>query len=179
MFAAHTSLEVTEMIKVPATTTSGSRIWLSAILLILLLVPSGGCRICAQCDDLAYPAYGGAWQRTRRDGGRVGSIFDPGGARSSELVSRDQPDRPDERERQRQTEEGSDSSLYGDSEDGRSQQDDEDSSQEKSLQERRDELRERSLDDIEIEGEKELREQSVDDIEVKIVPGQPAPPVLR
>ena len=72
------------------------------LLLLALLVglaPTTGCRICAECEDLSYPAYGGAWQRTRRDGGRVGSIFDPGGARNSELVSRDLPLSPDEKER--------------------------------------------------------------------------------
>ncbi|WP_144057570.1 hypothetical protein [Novipirellula maiorica] len=71
------------------------------VLLALLmgLAPTTGCRICAECEDLAYPAYGGAWQRTRRDGGRVGSIFDPAGARTPELVSRDLPLSPDEKER--------------------------------------------------------------------------------
>ncbi|WP_372721878.1 hypothetical protein [Novipirellula sp.] len=72
------------------------------LLLLALLVglaPTTGCRICAECEDLAYPAYGGAWQRTRRDGGRVGSIFDPAGARTPELVNRDLPLSPDEKER--------------------------------------------------------------------------------
>ncbi|WP_345689373.1 hypothetical protein [Novipirellula caenicola] len=71
------------------------------LLLVVLvsLAPTTGCRICADCEDLAYPAYGGAWQRTRRDGGRVGSIFDPAGARTPELVSRDLPLSPDEKER--------------------------------------------------------------------------------
>ena len=36
-----------------------------------------------------YPTYGGAWQRTRRDGGRVGSIFDPAGARTAAVVPRE------------------------------------------------------------------------------------------
>lgn len=64
--------------------------WVSGVLCTLLLV--GGCRLCADCDDLAYPSYGGAWQRTHRDEGRVGSIFDPGGSRVSDLSQRAQSD---------------------------------------------------------------------------------------
>ncbi|MFG0261953.1 MAG: hypothetical protein ACF788_06150 [Novipirellula sp. JB048] len=67
--------------------------------LLIGLAPAGGCRICAEGEDLAYPAYGGAWQRTRRDAGRVGSLFDPAGARAPELVRRDQPLSADEEER--------------------------------------------------------------------------------
>ena len=48
-----------------------------------------GCTIPSDCGDLDYPTYGGAWERTRRDGGRVGSIFDPAGARVSTLAPRD------------------------------------------------------------------------------------------
>lgn len=48
----------------------------------------GGCRLCADCDLDAYPSYGGAWQRTVRDSGRVGSIFDPGGSRAADLSER-------------------------------------------------------------------------------------------
>jgi hypothetical protein len=48
-----------------------------------------GCTIPSDCGDLDYPTYGGAWERTRRDGGRVGSIFDPAGARVSSLAPRD------------------------------------------------------------------------------------------
>ncbi len=73
-------------------------------LLLLLLLPAGGCRICADCDDLAYPAYGGIWQRTNRDSGRVGSIFDPAGAKKSDLVSRETPVKPDETLRKNRSE---------------------------------------------------------------------------
>lgn len=38
-----------------------------------------GCRVCQTCDE--YPAYGGSWQRTNRVSGRVGSVFDPAGAK--------------------------------------------------------------------------------------------------
>lgn len=60
-----------------------------------------GCRLCGDCHQLDYPTYGGAWERTSRDSGRVGSIFDPAGARSPQLADRDTPPSPDEWERQR------------------------------------------------------------------------------
>ena len=46
----------------------------------------------------------GAWERTVRDTGRVGSIFEPAGGLASNLVSRDDPEDPDELERRRQQE---------------------------------------------------------------------------
>ena len=48
-------------------------------LLGLILTPGFGCRICQTCDE--YPAFGGSWQRTNRVSGRVGSVFDPAGAK--------------------------------------------------------------------------------------------------
>ena len=45
------------------------------------LLMLGGCRICESTDDCAYPAYGGSWQRTIPNHGRVGSIFAPAGAK--------------------------------------------------------------------------------------------------
>lgn len=36
--------------------------------------------MCQQCDIDSYGAYGGRWQRTNRDHGRVGSVFQPAGA---------------------------------------------------------------------------------------------------
>lgn len=48
-----------------------------------------GCTLCQDCGDLDYPTYGGAWERTRRDSGRVGSVFDPAGARTARLSSRE------------------------------------------------------------------------------------------
>lgn len=74
--------------------------------LVLVVVPLAGCRICADCDPEAYPAYGGVWERTNRDSGRVGSIFDPAGARDAALFSRDQPLPIDELERKRQQQDG-------------------------------------------------------------------------
>ena len=64
-----------------------------AVFAVVALCGAGlvtGCTIPSDCGDLDYPTYGGAWQRTRRDGGRVGSVFDPAGARSPALVQRDQ-----------------------------------------------------------------------------------------
>ncbi|WDQ15737.1 hypothetical protein [Rhodopirellula sp. P2] len=67
----------------------------SLILLVTLVVPSIGCRLCADCDLDAYPAYGGAWERTLRDTGRVGSVFDPAGARAADLEARTDPEAAD------------------------------------------------------------------------------------
>ncbi len=50
---------------------------LNAVLCLGLLVASAGCSICQGPDDYGYPAYGGRWQRTNRDYGRVGSRFTP------------------------------------------------------------------------------------------------------
>lgn len=58
------------------------------LMLLSCLMLLGGCRLCADCDLDSYPSYGGAWQRTVRDSGRVGSIFDPGGSRASDLSAR-------------------------------------------------------------------------------------------
>ncbi len=49
-----------------------------------------GCTLPADHGDMDYPAYGGAWQRTRRDSGRVGSLFDPAGGRTATLSPRDE-----------------------------------------------------------------------------------------
>lgn len=47
---------------------------------ILGLLSLTGCRLCTDCEDEAYPTYGGIWQRTDRSNGRVGSVFAPAGA---------------------------------------------------------------------------------------------------
>ena len=155
--------------------------WLLA-LLPLLLLGSGGCRICADCEDLAYPAYGGAWERTRREEGRVGSLFDPAGARASELVPREAPASPDEIVREQQAENESDDDPKG-MEDRDEDSDDADEGEpEESEQDFRDkieELRNRKLDDIEEEMEDQLREKGIDDIEVKSIPRKPAPLKIR
>lgn len=56
--------------------------------LVFLACTITGCTICQDCGDVDYPAYGGAWERTRRDSGRVGSVFDPAGARVAVLSPR-------------------------------------------------------------------------------------------
>ncbi|MFK8111035.1 MAG: hypothetical protein AB8B91_02470 [Rubripirellula sp.] len=150
------------------------------------LIPLGGCRICADCEDLAYPAYGGAWQRTRRDTGRVGSLFDPGGARSSELVSRDTPEHPDMLERQRQDErsdETDEEKKLRQEEEAReleeSDPDDEPQDTEADIERKEDELRNKKLEDIELEDEDEMRKKTLDEINIRIVPGQPTPPIIQ
>ncbi len=77
--------------------------WFFVVMGLVLLVPNVGCRLCCNSEDLAYPAYGGAWQRTRRDDGRVGSLYDPAGARTAELTNRDEPKSVDEIYRNRPT----------------------------------------------------------------------------
>ncbi len=59
--------------------TIGSLRHVTACCLLLALVALGGCRLCQDCGDIDYPTYGGAWERTIRDRGRVGSVFDPAG----------------------------------------------------------------------------------------------------
>lgn len=54
------------------------RTWAS---LLLLTVCGSGCTICASPDLESYTTYGGAWHRTDRDHGRVGSVFAPAGSR--------------------------------------------------------------------------------------------------
>lgn len=50
-----------------------------------------GCTLPSDQGDLDYPTYGGAWQRTRPDGGRVGSIFDPAGGKVASLAPKTKP----------------------------------------------------------------------------------------
>lgn len=149
----------------------------AAIFLLCLLAPIGGCRLCADCDDLDYPAYGGAWQRTRRDAGRVGSIFDPAGARASELVAREDPSRPDETARERQTQ-GDPPLLQADppTDAERANQKEMDAQE---LEDRTKELRNRTLDDIETEREQEMRDRSLNDLNIQITTEQPAPPNIQ
>lgn len=78
--------------------TPGRRL-LAAAMTLLVLCGSGlisGCTLPSDHGDLDYPTYGGRWQRTRRDGGRVGSVFDPAGARTATLTDRDTPGEDDD-----------------------------------------------------------------------------------
>lgn len=138
--------------------------WIALLLLTMVLLQLGGCRICADCEDLAYPAYGGAWERTRRDSGRVGSLFDPAGAQSLSLADRDQPPTPDALERDRQEERNGGFDLF-----------DRDNTQDKPdspprTEEDLDDLLKRKLDDIQDQDEERLREKRLDDINISILP---------
>jgi hypothetical protein len=51
---------------------------LFAVLLICSpLALLAGCAMCCSPFDYAYPTYGGKWQRTDREHGRVGSLYTP------------------------------------------------------------------------------------------------------
>lgn len=149
--------------------TCGRRIIASGMLLAAL-TSMGGCRICASCEENAYAAYGGAWQRTTRENGRVGSLFDPAGGLASDLVSRDDPEKPADLERARQEALGTGESD-DDSGDEQMQDDAEDSEDRNLL--------DRELDDINEPKELELREKELEDINIHVIPGQPVPPLLR
>ena len=140
------------------------------LVLVAVSFTAGGCRICADCEDLDYPAYGGAWQRTLRQSGRVGSVFDPGGAKAASLVDRSTPEDPDQIERRRQEEDG-DNQDDPDPNEEDGGDDDSDDSKSESMKEREKKLREKELDDIESEDESDLRKKKLEDIEVRIIPG--------
>ena len=149
------------------------------IIALAAIVSLTGCRLCDNSEDLAYPTYGGAWQRTVRDQGRVGSLFDPAGAKASELVSRDTPISADELERSRH--DGSNTPKYSEDEDDSSKDTQEDSSDNDESQgddnRNGDSTEDGESTDSDIEERKrKLREK---DLEVKIVPGDPLPPLLR
>lgn len=86
------------------------------VLAVAFAITLTGCTLCQDCGDLDYPTYGGAWQRTRRDSGRVGSLFDPAGARTATLSDRDSG-REDELTRNSAARVGS--GVAGESEDDR------------------------------------------------------------
>ena len=116
-------------------------IWRSALPILLVglsLVSANGCRLCADCDLDAYPSYGGAWQRTVRDSGRVGSLFDPGGSRVADLSQRVDGESVESELRQRNADE-KDSSDDRDDEEQDDKKDDEDSED--------GDVRDRNLDD--------------------------------
>ena len=147
------------------------------LVLIAFTITFGGCRICADCEDLDYPAYGGAWQRTLRQSGRVGSVFDPGGAKAATLVDKTTPEDPDQIERRRQEaddrDDGPDTDELDDDESTDESSDEStDDREPESMKEREKKLREQGLDDIESDPESKLRDQDLDDIEVRIIPGR-------
>lgn len=158
------------------TTTSASRhaFLLSAALLL------GGCRICADCEDAAYPAYGGSWQRTIRETGRVGSLFDPAGAKAFDLASRDEPAGADQLERERYKARGSavKDPDEADEESERESDSIDDRLEEEKLRDREDELNEMNLEDIENPTEQEQQQKELDEIDVRVIHGAPAPPIF-
>ena len=126
------------------------------------LLSATGCRLCCDADDYTYAAYGGAWERTRRDSGRVGSIFDAAGAKAAALVDRDEPATPDELDRERRK--GEPDSYFLEPDRDPSRQDELDSQQE----EDEEEAQQKRLED--------LRTKGLDDIDVE--PGEVVPPTL-
>ena len=141
----------------------------------LCLIPLAGCRLCSDCEDIDYPAFGGSWQRTVRDSGRVGSIFDSAGGKVAKLTSRDQPLPTDAQERQQQ---GLRTEGMFDPENNESPTDQEpDNSTPPMTPEQ---LKNQSLDDIP-EGEegKKLRLKSLDEINVSRLPDEPPSSLIR
>ncbi len=148
--------------------------WLLALGCLFVLMPSGGCRLCLDSEDLAYPAYGGAWQRTRREEGRVGSLFDPAGARAATLVSRDEPGTVDEIYRQRQSENDTRSEDDADEQSDDAEKNDsaEDSGEATGNKSQRTDV------DAELKRRSDmLKELELEDID--IIPGDLAPPQLK
>ena len=150
--------------------------WIAIALLTVGLFPLAGCRICADCEDLAYPAYGGAWQRTRRCSGRVGSVFDPAGAQSPDLVKRDQPPTPDELERAKQ--EARDNGFRDFDRPG-DERTPESNSDLPAPTDPTEDLRQRDLDDIHNEKEEDLKKKQLDDINVRLFPQSDEMSTLR
>ena len=135
----------------------------------------GGCRICADCEDMNYPAFGGSWQRTNPSVGRVGSVFDPGGAKASSLVSRDTPPKPDALERERLDTQG-DKLPDPDREDPGAE-DEPQNQDERDFDSKADELRNLELDDIDTDDAGDLQNKTLD--QIRLIPGKPAPPTIR
>lgn len=116
-----------------------------------------GCRLCSNCEMGDYSAYGGSWDRTSREGGRVGSIFDPGGAQLASLVNRDNPPTAEELERQRQANDPDAIRERKEEAERQAEQEEQDRLQEQRNSEndedrrKRDEEKDRELDELDIE----------------------------
>ncbi|MEM9827775.1 MAG: hypothetical protein AAF958_14385 [Planctomycetota bacterium] len=130
---------------------------------------STGCRIVSDVGEADFPAYGGVWQRSDRDSGLVGSLFDPAGGRVAVTVNRDQPSEADEQMRQE-----------GLGDDGPTSEDEDRAEQARRKAEGLDkpddvedaDPRTPKLEDMEDEDSLRLRDLKLEDIEVKRV----APP---
>lgn len=156
------------------TQTSARHIVLTSVFSLCLL-PMTGCRLCSDCEDMDYPAFGGSWQRTVRESGRVGSVFDSAGGKVDKLTDRNQPLPTDAQERRQQ---GLRSQGMFDPEDNEPGPD-QDSNKPVSPM-TPEELKNQSLDDIPEgeEGEK-LRRKSLDEINVRRLPDQPPSSFIR
>ncbi|MEM9368826.1 MAG: hypothetical protein AAGD07_22775 [Planctomycetota bacterium] len=120
-----------------------------AILMALVLfgTSSAGCRLCADCDLESYAAYGGVMQRTQRDSGRVGSVFDSGGTHVANLEPRTPADEADAALREQASEESeSDNEVEDESFGG-----DESSELDDLSPEERDERDRRRLEEMELQ----------------------------
>ena len=144
-------------------------------LFLICLIPLAGCRLCSDCEDMDYPAFGGSWQRTVRDSGRVGSIFDSAGGKVAELTDRNQPLSTDAQERQQQglRTQG----MFDPETNDAAPNVDPDTADPPMTPE---ELKNQSLEDIP-EGEegKKLRLKSLDEINVRRLPSEPPPSFIR
>ncbi len=58
-----------------------------SLLAISLISTNIGCALCSSCDDYAYDAVGGLWERTDPAYGRVGSAFTPSGFGPMEVTA--------------------------------------------------------------------------------------------
>ena len=144
---------------------TGNRLAMVTIVLSLAAGTSG-CRLCEDCGDVSYTAYGGAWQRVLRNEGRVGSVFEPAGGKTPELVGRDVPPGPAELERRRQR---SESDYLAPDRSFRDQD-----SAEPETEEAEDSLQDRQLDEIkESDRERQLRDRQLEDIKTLMIPAPP------
>ncbi|MDE0865525.1 MAG: hypothetical protein OSA98_17200 [Rubripirellula sp.] len=141
---------------------------LPATLFLVCLTPLTGCRLCADGEDVAYPAYGGSWQRTTRDSGRVGSVFDSAGGKVAQLTNKAEPLSADALERQRQglrTEDMFDPEKPDPEEPDPESITPDDSPQPPSILK---DLQDQSLDDIpDTKEEEQLRNKRLDDINIR------------
>ncbi|HJN09498.1 MAG: hypothetical protein QGH33_06585 [Pirellulaceae bacterium] len=55
-----------------------------SLLAISLISTNAGCTLCSDCDDYSYGAFGGRWERSDLNYGRVGSAFSPEGSTISD-----------------------------------------------------------------------------------------------
>lgn len=140
---------------------------LTCLGILIFALSLTGCRICKSCEDFDYPSYGGSWQRTVRDQGRVGSLFDPAGAKVASLTDRDAPDTEDEIERSKP--ENQDDPMNDELEGEEAEDSDSDT---RDREPNQGDLDNQDLNDIESEKDDSLEDLKLDDIEVRLVPSK-------